>query len=323
MSLQRQNGFTLVELMVAMALGLIIIGGATGAFLTSKAVYRQNAELARMQEGGRFINELLGRSLREAGGTPCGGVPVANVLNNPSNNWWSDWGDGLHGFENGRDKAGRDFPYPAGSNNYQRVEGTDALIVQRVADDNDSTIASHNPASAQFKLTQVNTGLTPGQIVMVCDPMQAAIFQITNANSHNRTVVHNTGNSQTPGNCSKGLGLPVKCTTLGTPHQFDKGGKLARMGSEAWYVGNNPRGGRSLYLATADGVDEVFEGVNDLQLRYLREGADRYVPANQIDDWTGVVAVRLQLQLKAADPSPSVGNIVRYWDMTLALRNRL
>src|SRR3546814_5576753 len=45
---------------------------------------------------------------------------------------------------------------------------------------------------------------------IICDPDHAAILQITNYQSTNVTVVHNSGNgSGDPGNCSKGLGYPT------------------------------------------------------------------------------------------------------------------
>ncbi len=79
-----ERGFTLVELMVAMVIGLILLGGVYTVFFSSVTTYRQTAGLSRLQENGRFALELLGQELRNAGyprfsvdGTPFADVGVA------------------------------------------------------------------------------------------------------------------------------------------------------------------------------------------------------------------------------------------------------
>jgi len=51
---QRNDGFSLVELMIAMLLGLFIIGGVISVFLSNRVAYRQNENLARMHSA-RFL----------------------------------------------------------------------------------------------------------------------------------------------------------------------------------------------------------------------------------------------------------------------------
>ena len=60
MPYQRQTGFTLVELMVAMAIGTIIILGAGQLFLTTFQTFRTVDELSRKQESLIFtVNTLI------------------------------------------------------------------------------------------------------------------------------------------------------------------------------------------------------------------------------------------------------------------------
>lgn len=94
-----QRGLTLVELMVAMVLGLLILGGVVSIFLSNRQAFRTSEQLARIQENARTAFELMSRSIREAGAVPCGSnMPVANVLKNASTQWWSNWGDGIRGY---------------------------------------------------------------------------------------------------------------------------------------------------------------------------------------------------------------------------------
>lgn len=78
----KQNGFSLVELMVALLLGTLIIGAATQLFLTNQRSFQLQQNMSEVQETGRFAVEMLSRELRMAGltrpdGTESGGPVVA------------------------------------------------------------------------------------------------------------------------------------------------------------------------------------------------------------------------------------------------------
>lgn len=61
------GGFTLVELMVAMAIGLFLIAGASTVYLSSRSANIDINDLSRMQEGVRFAGDFLVRDIRNAG----------------------------------------------------------------------------------------------------------------------------------------------------------------------------------------------------------------------------------------------------------------
>lgn len=63
----RQLGLSLVELMVALVLGLILMFGIIQVFFASKQTYITNEAMARLQENGRFALEFMSRSARLAG----------------------------------------------------------------------------------------------------------------------------------------------------------------------------------------------------------------------------------------------------------------
>src|SRR3546814_14167941 len=66
-----QRGFTLIELMVAMVLGLLVVAAAGSLFMSSRKVYGTTASINRIQENQRIAFEILARAVREAGGHPC------------------------------------------------------------------------------------------------------------------------------------------------------------------------------------------------------------------------------------------------------------
>lgn len=76
------KGFTLIEMMVAMTIGLIVLLGVGAIYLSSVRTYRIQEDDARLQESGRYVLELIGRSIRQAGGdAEMNFSPVANTLN--------------------------------------------------------------------------------------------------------------------------------------------------------------------------------------------------------------------------------------------------
>lgn len=330
----RKRGFSLVELMIAMVLGLFLIGGVISVFLANRQVYRQNENLGRMQENARYAFEVVARDVREAAGVPCGNnVPTANVLNNAATNWWSNWGNGIEGYE-----GTEVLPAKAiGTGTLDRVTGTDAIVIHSSTENNGVVITEHDDPAAQFKVNTTAHGFVDGDIVLVCDYKKAAIFQITSASDTNVTVVHNTGGTQTPGNCSKGLGYPTVCTTNGTAYSFENGGFLTKLTANSWYIGFNGRGGRSLYrvrLTQSGGnaatvTEEIAEGVTNMQVQYLAKDASgnlpvSYVDADSVTDWTRVVAVRIVFTLASLE-AVGTGNVAltRTWNTVVSLRNRL
>ena len=64
--LDKQKGFTLVELMVAMAIGSIIILGAGQLFLTTFQTFRKVDEVSRKQEAQIFIPQRIIEEVRQA-----------------------------------------------------------------------------------------------------------------------------------------------------------------------------------------------------------------------------------------------------------------
>lgn len=334
------RGFGIVELMVAIALGLFLVGGVIGVFVTNQQAYRTTEQLSRMQESGRTAVELMARQVREAGGSPCGrGVPTADVINPDSGGsafWWANWTDGIRGYDNSTAANGITIGTGAG----QRVDGTDAVFLVFGNLNTGVRINGHVPTSAQFDVGTNSHGLVDGDIVLVCNYRQAALLQVTNASTSNSTVVHNTGVAGvSPGNCSKGLGYPTDCSNVnGNLYDFS-GGYMVKLTSEIWYIGFNGRGGRSLYrarLVNSGGtvsatplIEEIAEGVTDMQLTYLETDATGALPtdyatAASVTSWPRVNAVRVTLTLQSLQNVGTDGAALqRQMTHVVTLRNRL
>lgn len=66
-----QAGFGLIELMVAMVLGLLVLGAAIAVFQSNQRSFSANEGQNRIQEGARAGFEMMTRDIRAAGGTSC------------------------------------------------------------------------------------------------------------------------------------------------------------------------------------------------------------------------------------------------------------
>ncbi|WP_089680789.1 PilW family protein [Halomonas shengliensis] len=59
-----QKGFSLVELMIALVLGLLVTAGAIQLFVTTKSTFNRMESLAERQEALRFVADTISRDVR-------------------------------------------------------------------------------------------------------------------------------------------------------------------------------------------------------------------------------------------------------------------
>lgn len=342
----RQRGLTLIELLVAMTLGLILIGGVLSVVVTTRQTLRVNENLARMQEGARFSFEIMAREIREAGLIPCGSRLTANVLRtagSPNMAWWANTDAGmLRGFDESQDSV--DI-VPIGTDPGERVAGTDAIVLLRPAGDELSfrQITAHDAGTATFSFS-TPTAFNADQVALVCDGRSSALFQIQNVSSTPSSI----GYAAATENCSTALGSVAPACGTPSPKTFDPDATMVRWDPAFWYVGINERGGRSLFRArigqnndhqVVTVREEISPGVDNLQIDYLTRNRDAgnvlatsWVPAshanfvgagNWINPLAEVVAARLTLTLNTAEAVGADGQrIQRQLVVVASLRNR-
>lgn len=325
----RARGFSLVELMVAMVLGLLVSGSAVGIFISNRQANRATDSLSRIQENARTAFELMARDIREAGGNPCGNnLLVTSVINDAGINWWASLANPVLGYD-------ENTPFPDGAGiRVGGVDGTDAIEIKSADAGSVTVINSTPPVSAQFTVNTASHGLNDGDIVVVCDSSQATVLQITGPSATNANIVHNTGGKFTPGNCTKELGFPTVCGPGGTGYVYGANSALAKLKARRWFIGTNLRGGRSLYQAamrndagvTAVVNEEIVEGVTDMQITYLLGTAANYVDASVVTPggWNQVRAVHITLTMQGLETVGTDGGVLnRSLAQTVALRNRM
>ncbi len=332
-SIQRlQRGFTLVELMVSMVLGLVVVGGALSIIASNRQSYRTNEGLSQLQESARTAFEIFSRDLRQAGATGCDNTGRVGSVLNASTAWWQG-PVGITGYDGATADPAVSFGTDAG----ERVAGTASLHI-RGATGNGFAVESHTAAMASFKINAATTPFVAGDILLVCDFDHATMFQVTSYDAGAATLVHASGPGQ-PGNVSIGLGYPPILTPSGNAYAFSPNSQLVRFGATDWYIGNTGRtadAGSSLYRrrlapGATSVTEEVVAGVTDLQLRYRIEGANDFVDAASVvaTDWERVNAVSITLTVESADARISTdtnvndGRLQRVFTHLVTLRNRV
>ncbi|MEW9623668.1 prepilin-type N-terminal cleavage/methylation domain-containing protein [Rhodanobacter geophilus] len=327
---RRHRGFTLVELMIAMLLGLIVIGGVISVFLAGQQTYRANEAMGDVGDSSRVAFELLSRDFRGAGHTGCDDTNgrVANVLNNATL-WYTNWSLPLQAY----DDASKDPAISTITGDGAPVANTSSVLMLSTSN-TDASVGSASGDPASFNINAASTQLAAGDIIVVCDFDHATIMQVTSYSG--TSVGHASGTTVTPGNCTTGLGYPGNCSGSNS-YTFLPNAHIGLLTASDWYIGTNPTGtgGHSLYRvsvtygATGASVSapvEMVRNVSNMQISYLQSGGTAFGNAASIGNWSTVSAAQVTLTVQSANLRASVDNsapLSRQFTSTITLRNRV
>ncbi len=301
----RSNGYTLIELLIALTIGAFLIGGILQLYTGSKKAYNTQAVLSELQEIGRFSLDMMVSDIRMAGFMGCGRADGAINTLNGATSWELDAANSVLGYEGGVSTFPTEFT--------GAIAGTDAVKIVRAIPDDQYVVQSHTPATATITLKDVHD-LQQSEVLMVTDCLNTAVFQMTNVNTAGATTtIRNNNSVLSPGNCTRGLGKPLDCTTAsGSPYQYDENSFVMRITSRGYYIGTGASGRNALFRVAlgnngALGTPvEITDGVEDMQLVYGLDGdadgdVDTYEQADAIAlaDWPNVLSVQINLLMES------------------------
>ncbi len=205
---RRNGGFGVVELMVAMAISLLLLGGVVTLFTSSKTTYERVEHLSRIQETGRFALEAMMRDIRSAGYIGCArSSTFTNTLNTPGELAW-DFAESIRGYDY---QSGTTWSpaLPAGMTTpASGLNGSDALVLRvPAAADTSATLRLTDkmalPTSTLSIAPVAATATAPlqdDQVVMLADCHARAVFAIT---SYSKTtgVIDHAAEAGSSGQC--------------------------------------------------------------------------------------------------------------------------
>ena len=73
LKLTRTEGFTLIELMVSMGIGMVVLAAVTTTFMLQTKVYNAQQQINEMEQNARAVLDVITRELKMAGYKPNGG----------------------------------------------------------------------------------------------------------------------------------------------------------------------------------------------------------------------------------------------------------
>ena len=352
----RNRGFSMLELLIAAALGIVLIAAVVQLFAGSGRVHAALGGQARLQESARHAVALLSRSARSAGYLGCGG---RDRLVNGLNGTWRqvvefDVSRPVEGFDatsagwspdlGALPTTGGSTPAFAGN----RIDpgelrnGSDVVVFRRLEAParplagSLSTILDPVTGKAEDPLVRFDDGfaLEADDFVVVGDCRQAALFRVGAIDAVGRVATLTRAfESGTFGNRA-GRSLSRDDRPFGGA-TGPEGAGVGRVVTEIYYVargvGVNNRGETTWSLWRKTGADraaELVQGVDDLQVLFGADlspgdGVDapnRYLPAGQVGA-SPVVAVHFVATVSSVDAVGPEGVLRRSFAWTVALRN--
>jgi len=334
-SMNRMRGLSLVELLVAITLGAIILGGAVSLFVNNRDTYKTTNELSRLQETARYALDMVVKDIRMSGYFGC-----ADRLDTVTDNTGAAAGDlwnpanPIEGWEG--DVAANYLPSNVVGNGFGSVvdnvadnpgatDGDDGRVLAlggivpdsitlrylagNMADltgtagvlDNRVTADALNGATSTITVDSA-TGYALNQVAAITDCGGSDVFQITAAPT----------------------ATTVQANALSRGYNATSNPMIAPFVGVRYYIGANGRSPDpvndpypSLFRTVispgglAEAPQELFEGVESMQIlfgvdtdadgapnSYVRAGD---APLNVAANWTNVVSVRLAIIVRTID----------------------
>jgi type IV pilus assembly protein PilW len=312
--LSTQRGFSLVELMVAMTLSLVLLAGALSILYSSKVTYAENDRIARLQEAGRTVVELILRDARAAGyrgcSRPLSASSFTNALAGSTDLLWN-MGRPMNGFD--------------GAANGSWAPGFDAAVIPDAAPGSDIVVLrTVREGTPSFELDAPVTDPTApvtvrhaagasveaGDTLILNDCEGASVFAVTGFASAGTTatITHAAGDG--PGENAN--------TSIGRGFQLS--GRLAMIDTVIYYVSETDTGPALWRKVGNDDPVALIEGVENLQVQYGVDTdgdllADSYVNAATVDaanNWDNVISLTMAVLVRTETETNSDRDLRTY-----------
>lgn len=355
--MNKQNGLTLVEMMIAMTLSVILLAGLAQIFSSNKLSFQMTNGIARVQESGRISMEFLGREIRSAGFVGCAtGAFSANFVNNVKTSSYSDsvikealaLYDGDNAITGFNDIASisanpvlEDFGLSMGSDTGDLISNTDAVLFLGTKPCPGGNVLAHSQSASELTIANATScGLEAKDIVVVSNCNTADAFAL----AVNPTAAASGGNVLSHANTVNISGA------LSTT--YDDKSFVYKMSSSLFYVGVGASGEPALFMksltsaanTTPYQVMELADGIESMQLLFGEDtnadsSVDRYVTSNLVTDMNEVKAIKVRLLIRSTDRSTTdiaqstsfegatvISSDDRYrkpYESTITIRNRV
>lgn len=296
----RQQGISIIELMIALLVGLILMGGIIEVFLSNNQTSSLHMNLTKIQQNGRLAIHTLTTDIRMADYSGCYSDlsdGLENTLNNQAAFAWN-LTNPIQGFNN----VNSSFTISdtnSGGVISGIIEGTDVLVIKGMTD---GVPIRTNPDTKKFTIDESLNRFKDGEILIVADCEQASLFQTSKVDSKDGvTKIEHKSDSRTPGNSTEHIA-----------NSYGTDAEIARLRSTAYYLKNDADGNPGLFQSSltinsagdtaALQENQLIKNVENMQLQFGVDtdndsDADVYQDASAVTDWKAVVSIRIALLL--------------------------
>ena len=348
---QRQLGMSIIELLIALGLGLLVVSGIVQLFVGNSRTSEVVTAQSRMQENARFAFEFISRSARSAGYLGCA-PELNNFARHLTGNWnlipeynvtepvdgWDSNGDGTFVPDNLTTlprSGAADINVHIAGNGIDRdtlADAADILVFRSVERPVARLATTLQPDGNPVVSTPGgDPSFAVDDVVVVSNCEQGALFKVTGvAVAGDETTLQRataaTGlpfdNSPTI-TTATGDVVPETLSVLGRSYGVDA--TVARMQSDFYFVAESADDNRSgdtvfaLWVkAGANAPVELVQGVEDMQVLYGVDTTDddtlninQYQAIQDVVDVTEIVAVRVTLVINSVDEVAEIGDELR------------
>lgn len=348
-------GFSLIELLVAMLIGLLVLAGVIQVVVNSKRSFIDNQEISFIQDNTRYALDIIVKDLRSAGYRGCARTMLTTVnvidftnIATPAGgkgNLADAFAFNTAPFSGTETKAKSELKDPNLASLLPTGVLPDTITIQTLPNEREINLNLHNPMTGALVASQP-INVPDGTPLMIID-----------ANCQNVAMVAaGTGGATVPNltltgalNCSTGLTADdnASCTQgrINTIKPLRAGSSITPYLVNRYFVGkanaainNTMPALKREYLTSINGTptfreEEIAQGVEDLQLTYGiddgqgRVANDNFINADAVNGrWDQVVAVRVTLTLRSSAPIKAAtanddGYLRKKVASTVSLRN--
>ena len=287
--IKTKAGYTLVELLISMLLGLFLLTGVYQVNLSNQKANNLQKALEQTQKNGRFAIDSLSYAIKTAGYSGFYGslsAGVENLLNTPTDEKL-DISIPVSGYNN-----------VANADTIAGITGfkpdTDVLLLKGMCGNVVPVISNTNPDTL---IAATTTAFSLGDIVVVSDADQASVFQANNiaTDSTTTTMTLVTG-SGTPGN------------SLLLNNSYNSDSEISKYVVQMFYIKDGRNGSPALFKATLVSIsgvvqmqeEEFASDIRDMQISYGIDSnadqiMDQYNDASAITDWKELISINIVL----------------------------
>jgi type IV pilus assembly protein PilW len=339
--MKKQQGLSLIELMIAITLGLVLMGGVIQMFLSSRQVFSTQQAMSRMQESGRLSIEFMADDIRMAGYAGCAdrNTQFENDLTESDvfNDFTAVSGPGP-GFPFNSINGFASDDLPSGLTlDPEPVADSDLLVVRYAGGAPHIVATDVTPGEIKILAAGVVpagncvNGICKDATLLVSNCTGGHIFSAEDVSFDQiseRTTITHSGDWP--------WAAPVIITK-----SFFSGDEVMPVASVLYYIGENPGGNPSLYRSEMGATAvEMLEGVENMSLRYGINA--EYFAAGELSEaqWLNVNSVRIELLLRSNEENvldspqgysfagedvegPADKRARQIFRTTVALRNRI